>query len=225
MRSGIIVPSCESFYFKDPQMKTKVLFVSVLIFTIACGPSPFDAAEALSEFATSSGDLTKSSTSHGYTITVAYRPTDLLVHQEMGNAPFSSEAIGSLRKKYSDYYYFILSLSRNNKEALYQPEGGLVQYSELVQTLSFRMKNYVTLTTSASDTIPVGDFILNRTYGLSQSTDLLFVFNKEKTRKKEWVQFNLNELGLDIGTQRFRFKTKDLEDVPEINFEKYQKNI
>lgn len=82
------------------------------------------------------------------------------------------------------------------------------------------MGNYVTLTTASADTIPVGDFMLNRTYGLSQSTDLLFVFNKEETERAEWVQFNLNEFGLGAGNQRFRFKRKDLEDLPRLNFEK-----
>ncbi len=94
----------------------------------------------------------------------------------------------------------------------------MTAYSDLVQTLSFRMSHYVTLTTAPADTIPVGDFMLNRTYGLSQSTDLLFVFNNEKVRGKEWIQFNLNEFGLGTGNQRFRFRTKDIETLPGIDF-------
>ncbi|HEY9006529.1 MAG TPA: hypothetical protein VIM75_10355, partial [Ohtaekwangia sp.] len=64
-----------------------------------------------------------------------------------------------------------------------------------------------------------GDFMLNRTYGMSNSTDLLFVFSKEKAKGKDWIQFNLNELGLGIGNQRFRFEMRDLENVPEVTFE------
>jgi hypothetical protein len=109
-----------------------------------------------------------------------------------------------------------MSLSSNDKEALHQIASD--QYSDLVQTLSFRMSNYVTLTTSVNDTIPVGDFMLNRTYGMSNSTDLLFVFNREKTKDTDWVQFNLNEFGLGIGNQRFRFDMHTLENVPEVAF-------
>ncbi|HEY9048675.1 MAG TPA: hypothetical protein VIN08_22365, partial [Ohtaekwangia sp.] len=143
--------------------------------------------------------------------------TDLWVYQEIGKHKATPEQIDTLRKKYSQYLYFILSLSANNKEALHQAASD--QYGDLVQTLSFRMNNYVTLTTSANDSIPVGDFMLNRTYGMSNSTDLLFVFSKEKAKGKDWIQFNLNEFGLGIGNQRFRFEMSDLENIPEVTFE------
>lgn len=187
----------------------------------SCSVSEFDSAEKLSEYVASpDNNLSQKAAVNDYHITVTYRPTDLLVHQEIGDETYNPSSIESLRKKYSNYYYFILSLSKNGKEALHQVEGGMGRYSELVQTLSFQMSEYVKLTTSAQDTIPVADFMLNRTYGLSQSTDLLFVFNKEKTQGKDWIQFNLNEFGLSVGNQRFRFKTKDLEEVPKIHFEK-----
>jgi hypothetical protein len=150
---------------------------------------------------------------------VRYKPTDLWVIQEIENENFDSAKLDFLRRKYSGYYYFIVSLSRDNKEALHQVNSR-VDYSELVQTMSFRMPQYVTLTTTKQDTIPVGDFMLNRTYGLSASTELLFVFSRTKAKGNSWVQFNLNEFGLGIGNQRFRFKTKDLEALPAINFKK-----
>jgi hypothetical protein len=93
-----------------------------------------------------------------------------------------------------------------------------MQYGDLVQTLSFRMGDYVTLTTDANDTIPVSDFVLNRTYGFSNSTDLLFVFDRKKAEEKEWVQFNLNECGLGIGNQHFRFKMDDIKSIPVVTF-------
>jgi hypothetical protein len=82
------------------------------------------------------------------------------------------------------------------------------------------MASYVTLTTALRDTVPVRDFVLQRTYGLGHSTDLLFAFNKEKASDAKWVEFNLKEFGMNMGYQRFRFKVKELEEVPQINFEK-----
>jgi hypothetical protein len=184
-----------------------------------CSGSEFNSIQALNDYISDPAhDLSQTVESNGYRISLTYRPTDLLVTQDVGENVHDSSAVNTLRKKYNNYYYFLLSLSRDGKEALHQV-GGMSEYSELVQTLSFRMANYVTLTTASADTVPVGDFILNRTYGLSQSTDLLFVFNKEKTIGKEWVQFNLNEFGLGAGNQRFRFRTKDLEELPGIDFE------
>jgi hypothetical protein len=154
---------------------------------------------------------------NGYSIEVFYKPTDLLIHQEVNGEDADDTILKSIRSKYEPYYYFTLNLSRDKKEAL-QVNGDMGQYSELVQTLSFRMNGYVNLTTTAQDTIPTGDFILNRTYGMSDATSLLFVFNKEKAQDQDWIQFNLNEFGLGVGNQRFRFRTKDIEAAPKINF-------
>lgn len=200
-------------------MKVNRLAVVILsVFgLIACKPDVLS-PEALSAYVADGENGLQKSVSVGQTvINVTYRPTDLWVLQETGTGPIDATKIEALRKKYGQYYYFILSLSDQDKEALHQASGE--QYSELVQTLSFRMNEYVTLTTTAQDTIPVGDFMLNRTYGLNKSTDLLFVFSREQAIGRDWVQFNLNEFGLGAGNQRFRFRTIDLEEVPAIDFE------
>jgi hypothetical protein len=190
-----------------------LILVSIMF---ACEQKEFSSVDELSKFvADPKHEFTQQAESNGVKITLAYRPTDLLVAQELGESSKDVAAIDNARKKYGQYYYFILSLSANNTEAL-TPSNSGDKYSELVQTLSFRMHDYVTMTTSASDTIPVGDFMLNRTYGLSQSTDILFVFNREKSNDQEWVQFNLNEFGLNTGNQRFRFSVKKLEDAPHL---------
>jgi hypothetical protein len=195
-------------------------FVGCCACLMSCGDKVFDSATALNNYVSSpEHGLVQEVTSQGYNVKVTYRPTDLLVDQELGGRSFDAPTTEALRKRYSDYYYFILSLSKDEREALHQP-GQANMYGDLVQTLSFRMGHFVNLTTPASDTIAVSDFMLNRTYGLSHSTDLLFVFNKEAARGKDWVQFNLNEFGLGAGDLRFRFKTKDLENVPEIDFAK-----
>jgi len=197
------------------------LFVFVLFaFGLAnCSVQDFKTAEELSHFVhNTENGLKKSVEVNGIKAEVTFRPTDLWVHQELGDVSGSVNEIEQLRTKYKDYYYFILSLSRSNKEALHQVQGGMEQYSELVQVLSFRMPEYTTLTTSAADTIPVADFMLNRTYGMSSSTDVLFVFNREKAKQQEWVQFNLNEFGLNIGNQRFRFRCQDLDQAPQLQF-------
>lgn len=154
----------------------------------------------------------------GVKIDITYRPTDLWVYQETDNLVVDAVELDRLRKKYDNYYYFIVGLSKNKKEALHQA-GSMEQYSELVQTLSFRMGEYVTLTTSARDTIPTADFMLNRTYGMSDATEILFVFNKEKAKDQKWVQFNLNEFGMGIGNQRFRFERELLDTPPTLDFQ------
>jgi len=153
-------------------------------------------------------------------IQMTYRPTDLLVAQELKNVSnLTTSLLLEKREKYGHHYYFILSLSNSGKDVLSSP-ANQAGFSELLQTISFRMNEVVSLTTSKRDTIPVAGFLYNRTFGLSNSTDVLLVFDRTETKASDWVEISIDEFGLGIGKQSVRFKIKDLEDVPKINFEK-----
>ena len=162
--------------------------------------------------------LTKSSVSEGYQTKIVYKPTDLLVAQELKGVPVPGEdKVGELREKYGQYHYFVLSISKGDKEVL---TGGGPGFGELLQTLSFRMGALVNLTTASRDTIPVADYAFQRTFGMSSATSLLFVFPREELKEDEWIQFNLKEFGLGLGNQNFRFSANNFKNVPEINFNK-----
>jgi hypothetical protein len=146
---------------------------------------------------------------------VLFRPTDLLVAQELrGVTVVTDSLVQEKRKKYAPYYYFILSISSSDKDIL-DASSGHAGFSELLQTVSFRMNQVVNLTTPG-DTIPVADFVYNRTFGLSKSTDILLVFDKSEIGTSDWVQVNLDEFGLGAGKQSVRFKTTDLHSAPKI---------
>lgn len=186
----------------------------VLIVLSACKPNYVEPDELTAYVLDEGNGVHKAVVINGVKVEVTYRPTDLWVSQEIGDTAPDLLEVSELRKKYDPYLYFVVSLSHDGREALHQVNRGV--YGDLVQTMSFRMREYVTMTTNAQDTIPVGDFMLNRTYGMSTTTDLLFVFSREKVKDREWVQFNLNEFGLGVGNQRFRFRMEDLEGTPRI---------
>ncbi len=199
-----------------PQVLMKIFPLFLIVLVISCKPNTFSSEKELVAYIQDEENGLKKTNEVGdYKVTVTFRPTDLLIKQEVGESP-TQEAIVKARKKYQNYYYFILSLSKSGKEALDQSQG-FGQYSEMVQKLSFRVPEFVNMTTSANDTIPVADFILNRTYGLGSSTDILVVFNKEKAKEQTWVQFNLNEFGMNLGNNRTRFKVNDLDNCPHLS--------
>lgn len=203
-------------------MRTFFFLVCVIVFLeTSCSKREVTKEELVAFIQDEDNGLRKQNTANEILTEVTYRPTDLWVDLEVGKAQVTNQKLDSLRRNYQDYYYFILNLSKDNKEALHNAPGSMGEYSELVQTLSFRMSEYVTLTTSKQDTIPVGDFILDRTYGLSTSSAVLFVFANEKAKDADWVQFNLNEFGLRTGNQRFRFNTKDIQETPQLLFNTY----
>ena len=198
-----------------------VAVVGLCLGLTACGQPEYLNEEELKAYVLNKDNgLSKEHESKGTKSVVTYRPTDLLVLQETkGSTTIDSVELMRLQNKYKNYYYFFLSLSKNSKEAEYQQGGGYGQFSELIQTMAFRMDQYVNMTTNAHDTIPVGDYIYPRTYGMSNASTLMFVFNREKAQGKEWVQFNMKEFGLGVGNQNFRFRVEDLENTPSIKFE------
>lgn len=191
-------------------------FMTILS-SLACTPEYLD-KQALNDYLLEeSNGLSKEKSQGDLKLKVTYRPTDLLIEQELGKN-YEEKEISTLRKKYEPYAYFMVKMESGGQDALYSSSAGQGDFSAKLQTLSFRMGDYVNLTTSAQDTIPVADYAFPRTFGIAKSTNLMFVFNREKMKDQDWVSFNLNEFGLKAGDQRFRFKLSDLNKVPKLKF-------
>lgn len=201
--------------------KLWIRITSVLLLVtgaVGCGPDSVSAEELRKFLVDPDNGVRKVATINDFTIEVSLRPTDFLVLQEVSSDSIFQERIEELRAKYGRYFYFLLSLSKNGQEAL-RPSSLGYDYSELVNVLSFRMGSYINLTTSRLDTIPLADAILTPTYGMSRSTDVILVFNREKSIETDWVQLNVNEFGMGIGNHRFRFMQSDLERIPKLDFD------
>jgi hypothetical protein len=194
------------------------LFIScacMLIFS-CCQPEYLTESELI-EYVTSSESYSKTIESGQTSIKVTFRPTDLLAAQELRRSKsLTSQEVQNARAKYKNHYYFIVAMSRSGGEILPASSADPSQFSDMLQTVSFRMGEIVTMTTPAQDTIHVADYVYNRTFGMSTSTDLLFVFEKSKAQGHEWVQITFDEFGLGIGKQALRFRVSDLEDTPRI---------
>jgi hypothetical protein len=196
----------------------QLIIVVVLWQAIAgCRPETLSPERAAAYAMDESNGLRKSRKVGDLQMDVVFRPNDLLVFQEVRSRSYDSTELASLQKKYSPNLYFILALSDKSREALTPSDS---RYLELVETLSFRMSEYVTLTTSSGDTLALKDFVMNRTLGMSSSTDVIFVFDRKNTLTDDWVAVNLKEFGLGTGDQTFKFLTRDLLAIPSIEFSK-----
>jgi hypothetical protein len=189
-------------------VKAAILWIVILLY--ACAPDPLNEQELIQFLNDESNGLRKTEKVGNQQVSVTYRPVSLLVSQSVAD-PADTVEVAAAFRKYNPYYYFTISFSADEREALSPRHPN---YSELVNVMSFRMHGYLNMTIPSRDTIPLADFVLNRSFGMAGSTDLLVVFSKDKTRDQEWVQINLQELGLGLGTQRFRFRTADIESCP-----------
>ena len=122
---------------------------------------------------------------NGYDFSLLYKPTDLLVEQELGtfnesNLTLRKEKIKILREKFQPYMYFILSISRDNKELLSTTPKNQQEFGVMLNQLAFGMREKVTLFTSKKDTIKMIDYNYQRMYGMSKSTTMLFIYPKDE---------------------------------------------
>ena len=193
------------------------LLLFVCLINYSCKPEYVDKQELDEYIRNTSNGLSQEKNAGNLGIKVTYKPTDLLIAQHLGDNVEESE-IERLRMHYGQYVYFMLDIENNGQDVLYTPTTGGLGFSDKLQTFAFRMNDYVNMTTSASDTIPVADYAYNRTFGMSKNTSMMFVFNKEQIENKEWISFNLNESGIGSGDQRFRFKTSNINNVPKLKF-------
>lgn len=139
-----------------------------------------------------------------YQISLLYKPTELMLYDEIRN---KSGIVSN--QNYDKFIYLVLSYSKNNNEILSEFRGSKYDFETLQNHLSFEMNRYVSLTGGKGQTIDLIDYNYSRTYGMSKSTNLLFVFDREDLKKdSERVYFTLSDIGIGIGDLTFSFDTE-----------------
>lgn len=196
--------------------------ISILAMTlfIGCGQNTFDSEKELLIYIKNTENgyhYEKAIGNVAYTLT--YRPTDMLVKQELGNN-YSPKDVEILRKKYGEYLYFNLGMRVNSQELLNSQTGDRNAFGAMVNQLAFGMGEKVHLISQKRDTIPMADYIYPRTYGMSNSTNILLVYPKDKRfLTEEFFYVTIEDLGLSTGEIGFKIPVNSLEKEPQINFE------
>jgi len=194
-------------------------FAMIICTTIfSCGKKKGTEAEIQVYANDASNGLIQEDSIHGLTIAVQNRPVALIIAQELkGQTEQNDSVLTAVTRKFSPNLYFNLNLSVGDKDPLLY-SGSMQRFSSLLQTLAFQMDKFVFLTTSEKDTIPVGDYVYPRLYGMGSGSTMLFAFTKDtaKWEKTDWVDFHLQEFGMNTGNRKYRFKKSDLDEVPDL---------
>lgn len=198
--------------------KNKLLVLLLIIFISSCNKT-FDTPEEMNDF------IQDEDNGYHYKKTVAdvdyvlqYRPTDLLVKQELTDNNNPSQ-IDKLRKQYSKYMYFNLSMSKNNQELLNGVAQDKAKFGQMVNELAFGMEEKLHVYTPTKDTLALADFIYPRMYGMSNSTSIMIVYPRdEKYLKQDYLNFVIEDLGLETGDVKFKLNTKALINEPQLAF-------
>lgn len=202
-------------------MKLLIISIALLCLTgvlCSCSNNSFNDKELLTIFLQDKDNGYSSYKSvNEVDFNVIYRPTDLLVEQELGEN-YTVRDIESLRKKYKNHIYFNISISKNNQEILSSLTNDRNSYGEMVNELAFGMEDKLNLITETRDTISMTDFIYPRLYGLGQTTTILIVYPREEVlREGDSFKIVVKDMGLGTGDVGFRFKTNLIEKDPQLN--------
>ena len=150
-----------------------------------------------------------------YKISLTYRPTDLLVEQDLFGDT-TVETIEAKRTEYNAYYYFILNMSLGENDVLYKGSTNQLQFSASLNKLNFGLSEYIYAIADEKDTINLADYYVPNLYGMGGTTQILLVFPKDISIIYEELEVTVKELGFGTGQQKFKFKIKDMNNVPEL---------
>ena len=201
--------------------QNNILFFLVSILLIsACVSKSFDSEkEYLTFLYDESNGYLYSKNVNDFKYSLLYRPVDLMVNTDLERSLVNHNVVDSLRNKYGEFLYFSLSMSKNNKELLSVVPKNKQEYGVLSKQLTFDMRDKVHLFTQKKDTIDLIDFVYSKLYGMSNSTDLLFVFPRDKKfLNGEYLNFTIEDFGLFTGEVKFKVPIKNIINEPKINY-------
>lgn len=199
-------------------IKNKLLPFLLLLLISSCTKT-FETQEEMNDY------IQNEDNGYNYKKTVAdvdyvlqYRPTDLLVKQELGDDTNPAK-VEKFRKHYGKYMYFNLSMSKNNQELLNGLAQDKAKFGQMVNELAFGMEEKLHLYSPTKDTLTLSDFIYPRMYGMSNSTSIMIVYPRDtKYINQEYLNFVIEDLGLETGDIKFKLDTKALKKEPKLSF-------
>ncbi|WP_298140183.1 hypothetical protein [Flavobacterium sp.] len=201
------------------EQKNSCFLLLLLFFVASCGNKTFDSTEELTEYIQEEdNNYCYKKTIEGVEYILKYRPTDLLVNQELTNKQ-DQKKIEQLRDKYNKYMYFNLSMSLNNQELLSNVSQDKSKFGQMVNDLAFGMEKKVNLFTKKNDTLAMTDFVYPRMYGMTNSTSIMIVYPRDKKYlKEEYINFTIEDLGFYTGEVKFKIKTQEIVNEPQLRF-------
>jgi hypothetical protein len=199
-------------------VKNSLLLIMLVLIVSSCSKT-FETQEEMNDYIKDENNgYSYKKTIVGVDYVLQYRPTDLLVKQELGDNNNPTQ-VDKLRQKYNKYLYFNLSMSKNNQELLNGVARDKAKFGQMVNELAFGMEEKVHLYTPEKDTLAMADFIYPRMYGMSNATAIMIVYPRDaKYLNQDHLSFVIEDLGLYTGEVKFKIDTKKLNNEPKLNF-------
>lgn len=186
----------------------KVVFFVIVALSASCKKKISTLSDLRDFVADPNNGLIKTQTINEIKAELSYRPWQLILASQADLRKLRGESFEGLMQ---NKYFFVLSLSIHNKELLRQLP--FAQYSEMVQTLAFRMVDYVQIIPDQQKEVPPENCLFLQTYGIAQANQLLLVFKKARLENAKYLHIKIKEFGLGIGDLNFQMNTSNIHDL------------
>lgn len=185
-----------------------------------CGTTPLSPTSYRAYLTDPSHGLTHTTEANGATVTCSYRPTNLLVAQDIANTPAATSAIlDSLTHAYAGKIYCTLTLSRQGSEIENQFINDPSSYQQVLTYLNTGIAADAFLVTASRDSVPATASMYVRQYGTTGHSTLLLVFDTHQLTPVQGFHLTLRGQRLGLGTLRFPFNAHDLAALPPLKFD------
>lgn len=163
----------------------------------------------------------------GLEIAVKYLPTEYLILKELEESDDTSENNRErIKKEYENAITFLMTIGpdenkKNNNDIMFEGIKSYKEYSERLVSMNFEIDKNVSLNTTHAELKPVLA-VLENTYGLSKSRNIMFVFSPNESEKKDMktsnnIDFVYSDELFSLGIMHFSFDYDQLENLPHIN--------
>ena len=195
------------------------LLGATLLLAAGCS-SPLAADAYLAYLTDPAHGLTHTREASGTTLTCTYRPTDLLVAQELRTLgrPATPGLLDSLRGSYAGKTYCALTLTKNGTDFESQFAGNPTTYGQVVSYLNTGIAADAFLVASPQDSVAAFTSFYPRQFGVVNHSTVLLIFNTPKGSPAAGFHFTLRGTRLGLNTLRFPFTASDLRALPALKF-------
>ncbi|MBO2009605.1 hypothetical protein [Hymenobacter negativus] len=205
-----------------PSFNLVVQGISLLIGTaLATGCSaPLDPTQYRAYLANPAHGFTQTQEANGISVTCTYRPTDLLVSQELAqNANSTTSAqLDSVRRSYAGKTCFALALAKDSTAIENQFATNPTAFTQTLTYLSNGIAADVFLVTSPRDSVPALVSMYPRQYGNTPRSTVLLIFDTHQLNLEQGFHLTFRSTAFNLGTLRFPFPAATLADLPALKF-------
>lgn len=157
-------------------------------------------------------NLIKTEQRNGFDVQVLYRPNDLIAEQ-MTVAGTQPEW-DSLSQALSPYRYFIVKLSKDNRELETHAASSPELHLKLIEYLNGGIAQDFTAI-AGKDTLEVDQVVYTPFFGSANQTSFMLVFNTSDS-KPSAIALIYNDSFFGLGRFEFEFEHTDLNRIPRL---------